>query len=125
MISTTSTFPDSIDPLYYHSDVSIGQQEVMDQYNSYIAARNYTAAYALISEYSIFGWFADYFNMIENRISAVQAYLIDTMKADHPDQNLYTEEEPTTFTDQNRTRDLAVDDVWVSTYEEEQEEQEE
>lgn len=121
MIDATSTFPDAIDTLYYHSDVTIGQQETMDEYTSLVNQKRYSEAYKLISNSSIFGWFADYFNMIENRINATQTYLTNTVKVEHPDQNLYTETEPTEFADQNKTRDLAVGDVWISTYENEEE----
>lgn len=114
MIETESKFPDEIDPLYYHSDISIGQQEIMDQYDALIAKNQYTEAYKLISEASVFGWFADYFNMIENRINTTQTFLTNTVDVQHPDQNLYTTEEPTQFVDQNKTRDLAVNDVWIS-----------
>lgn len=115
MIETTSNFPDEIDTLGYHSDVTIGQQEIMDQYDTLVAQNRYTEAYKLISESSIFGWFADYFNMLENRIYSTQVFLTNTLQVQHPDQNLYTTDEPTEFADNTRTRDLAVDDVWIST----------
>ena len=117
MTDVTSKFPNEIDPLSYYSDVTISQQTIMDQYNDYITQGQYSSAYDLIDQSTIFGWFASYFNMIENRISSTQTYLTKTLSAEHPDQNLYTESEPTEFADANKTRDLAVGDVWVSTYE--------
>lgn len=115
MIDAASNFPTSVDPLEYYSDVSIGQKEIMDQYDNYIAKNQYTEAYKLISESSIFGWFADYFNMVENRINSVQTYLTDMVQVEHPDQNLYTASVPVIFQDANKTRNLKNGDVWIST----------
>lgn len=115
MIDATSVFPDDIDSLGYHSDVTIGQKETMDQYDSLVAQKRYSEAYALIKDSNIFGWFADYFNLIENRISSLQTYLTNTLKVEHPDQNLYTNTVPTEFADKNKTRELKEGDTWIST----------
>ena len=115
MIETTSNFPDEIDTLGYHSDVTIGQQEIMDEYESLVAQNRYAEAYKLISESSIFGWFADYFNMLENRIYSTQVFLTNTLKVQHPDQNLYIDTVPTEFVDKNKTRELREGDTWIST----------
>lgn len=117
MINVESTYPENIDPLGYFSDVTLAQKDIMDQYNDLIEKHNYTEAYKLVSESPIFGWFADYLNAIENRIHATQVYLTDTYLIHHPDQNLYDETEPTIFKDQNKERELAVGDVWISTAE--------
>lgn len=114
MINVTSTFPTSPDVPGYWSDVNIAQKATMDQYNAYIAAGEYSKAYALISESNIFGWFADYMNAIENRILALQTFLSDTLTVKHPDQCMYNSTEPTVFKDQNSERALAVDNVWVT-----------
>lgn len=115
MIDATSVFPDDIDPLGYHSDVTIGQKDTMDQYDSLVAQKRYSEAYALIKDSNIFGWFADYFNLIENRISSLQTYLTNTLEVEHPDQNLYTNIVPTEFADKNKTRELKEGDTWIST----------
>lgn len=114
MVDVTSKFPDSVDELNYHSDVNIAQKDVMDQYEKYIQAHNYSQAYALIKNSNIFGWFADYFNMLENRIYSTQEYLLSTGRNNHPDQVMFEYEEPEQFVDQNKTRDLKVGDRWVS-----------
>lgn len=116
MIDPLSYFPDKIDPLGYWSDVSISQEDIMNQYNSYIALgtqEGYTAAYDLINQSAIFGWFANYLNAIENRICSLQDYLTN-QNFTHPDQNLYTTAEPTQFSDITSTRALAVNDVWIT-----------
>ena len=115
MVETTSQFPEKIDELHYHSDVNITQKEVYDQYEQYIQAGNYAEAYKVIDTSNLFGWFADYFNMIENRIYSTQSFVKTQGMDKHPDQNLYTEEEPTQFKDQNKTRELKDGDVWIST----------
>lgn len=115
MIDSASKFPDEIDTLRYYSDVTISQKDTMDEYVKLIGEKKYTEAYELISESTIFGWFADYFNMVENRICSTQKYLVEEAALKHPDQNLYSTDEPTQFVDYGNNRELAVDDVWIST----------
>ena len=115
MIDPSSKFPDEIDTLDYFSDVTLSQKDTTDEYVSLVNAKRYTEAYDVISNSSIFGWFADYFNMIENRINAVQSYLITNEKQKHPDQSLFSSDEPTSFVDYSNDRELADNDVWIST----------
>lgn len=114
MINASSQFPTEYDYPGYWSDVSISQKSTMDEYEAYIAAGKYTEAYELISQSNVFGWYADFLNAIENRIRALQVYLTDTLEVQHPDQDMYDDDEPTVFKDQNSERELAVDDVWVT-----------
>lgn len=115
MIETTSKFPTEIDALNYYSNVSISQKDTADNYATLVKKRQYTEAQKVLSDSDLFGWFAEYFNMIENRVYAVQNYLKNECVAKHPKQDLYTTDEPTDFQDITSTRELAVDDVWVST----------
>lgn len=44
----TNAFPDSVDPLRIFQDVNISNKNLVDQYNGYVAAGNFTAASNLI-----------------------------------------------------------------------------
>lgn len=114
MINPSSKYPDSYDTPGYWSDISISQVAEKNQYDSDIAAGKYSDAYNTVGDTNIFGWFADYFNAIENRIYALQVFLSDTLVVQHPDQDMYDSTEPTVFRDVNKERALAVDDVWVT-----------
>ena len=72
-----SNYPDSIDPMIFFQDISLTQTEVMDTYNQLILQGKYSEATDYISDqHGIYGYFADYFNAIENRIYHLQEYLL-------------------------------------------------
>ena len=113
MIDVTSNYPTSIDPLMYCSDISIAQSETISEYEQYIAAGNYEDAYDLLENTNIFGWFADYLNMLENRIYTLQTYLLEG-GIGHSEQCLYSNSEPVIYEDRIETRSLAENDIWVT-----------
>lgn len=113
MINTTSTYPNSIDPLIYCSDVSVSKMDAVSQYENYISNGSYKLAYNSIDEAGVFGWYAKYLNLLENRIRSLQTHL-NEISDQHPDQSLYSDSEPVTFRDITKSRSLLINDVWVT-----------
>ncbi len=72
-----SYFPNKVDEMIFFQDNNLENVEVMNHYNELIAQGKYTEANDYISQQeSIYGFFADFFNLIENRIYTTQEYLV-------------------------------------------------
>lgn len=77
MINTISYFPNGIDPMIFFQDNDLDKVEVIDNYNKLISIGKYTDANKYIqSKENVYGYFADLFNAIENRIYSLQSYLL-------------------------------------------------
>lgn len=71
-----SVYPDKIDEMTFFQDVSLNTIEYMNQYQNLISKEKYTDADNYINDQTgIYGYFACFFNMLENRIFALQNYL--------------------------------------------------
>lgn len=72
-----SNYPDSIDPMIFFQDIDLTQAGTMEAYNGLISQGRYSeAADFMDSQEGIHGYFPDYLNAIENRIYALQEYLL-------------------------------------------------
>lgn len=82
MINPKSTYPDIVDPMTFFHDISLNNIAIMKEYEKLITENNYDDANALIESKKgmIFGYFADYCNLIENRIYNLQNYLLQIDK---------------------------------------------
>ncbi len=76
LCSPISGYPEQIDPLIFFQDVDLEKQKIMQVYNDLISQGKYGKASEYISRQEIHGYFADYFNAIENRIYNLQEYLL-------------------------------------------------
>lgn len=76
MCDTRSYFPDGIDPMLFFQDNDLEHIDIINNYNKLIALGKYTEANNYIKLHrDVYGYFADYFNAIENRIYNTQKYL--------------------------------------------------
>lgn len=72
-----SYFPNKIDEMVFFQDNNLEKVEIMNHYNKLIAQGKYSEASGFISQQEdIYGFFADFFNLIENRIYNTQEYLL-------------------------------------------------
>jgi len=72
-----SFYPAKIDPLIFFQDVDLDNVEIMGIYNDLISKGKYSEANEYInSQEGICGYFADFFNAIENRIYNLQEHLL-------------------------------------------------
>ncbi len=77
LLNPLSKYPDSVDPMIFFQDINLTQVEAMDTYGRLISQGSYKQANDYIAgQDGIHGWFADYFNAIENRIYKLQEYLL-------------------------------------------------
>lgn len=77
LCNTISHYPDGIDDMIFFQDNDLEKAKVMNHYNHLIAQVDYNEANEYISRQSnIYGYFADFFNAIENRIYSLQESLL-------------------------------------------------
>lgn len=87
-----SFYPAKIDPLLFFQDGSLDTIEIINAYNALISKGKYSEASEYINRQSgICGYFADFFNAIENRIYNLQEHLL-TIKPKQP--FILSDEEP-------------------------------
>lgn len=73
-----SYFPNKIDEMIFFQDNDLEKVEVMKHYNELVAQGSYSEANDYISQQEgVYGFFADFFNLIENRIYNTQEYLLN------------------------------------------------
>lgn len=88
----TSYYPEKIDEMIFFQDNDIAKVEIMNRYNTLISQEKYDEANDYINQQKgVYGSFADYFNLIENKIYSTQEYLLSKQKKQ---LFVYDEEEP-------------------------------
>ena len=77
LCNTTSVYPSGIDRMIFFQDNNLDKVEIINEYEKLIAQGKYDQANAFINQQEgIYGYFADFFNAIENRIFNTQEYLL-------------------------------------------------
>ncbi len=93
-----SSFPDKVDEMTFFQDISLDKKEIMDTYDALVAQKRYTEASEYMDQQSgIFGYFADFFNLLENRIYQLQDHILQKEK-ENPFVSTTGTTEPTTIT---------------------------
>lgn len=100
MIVEASQYPEQIDSMSFFQDNSLDLTDSINRYNSLIYQKKYEQANESIGQQeNIQGYFAHCFNAIENRIEALQTYLL-TKRPKEP--FIHSDVEPTsTQTNEN------------------------
>ena len=74
----SSCYPNGVDPMLFFQDNALEKIDIMNTYNKLISQGKYTEASEYISQQEgVYGYFADFFNAIENRIYNLQDYLLN------------------------------------------------
>lgn len=77
LCNTESYYPKGIDPMIFFQDNDLEKINIINTYNDYIFQGKYTKASEYIEQQKgVYGYFADFFNAIENRIFKLQEYLL-------------------------------------------------
>ena len=94
-----SYYPNKIDEMIFFQDINLENIEIMNHYNDLISQGKYSEASDYINQQKdIYGFFADFFNLIENRIYSLQEYLLNKPPKKQP-FIFYNEEEHFSFGD--------------------------
>lgn len=79
-ISIESNYPTAIDEMLFFQDNSIDKMPIIQHYENLISQGKYDEANDYISQQDVYGYFADYFNGMENRIYSLQKHLLTKTK---------------------------------------------
>lgn len=80
-----SHYPEKIDDMTFFQDASLDNIEIIKHYNALITEGKYNEANEYINQQEgIYGYFADFFNLIENRIYSLQEYLLTKPPKNQP-----------------------------------------
>ena len=102
LIDSVSYYPNKVDDMIFFQDNNIEKTEIISQYENLISQGKYDEANAFINQQeNVYGYFADFFNAIENRIYNLQNYLLTKQKIN---PFVYDDEEPTSVTS---------DTIWI------------
>lgn len=78
LCNPVSYYPNKVDEMVFFQDNNLEKIEIINHYNSLIADGKYNEASNYIEQQEgIYGFFADYLNLIENRIYALQEHLLN------------------------------------------------
>ncbi len=81
LCSSVSDYPNKIDDMTFFQDNNLENIEIINHYNNLIAQGKYSEASDYISQQEgVYGFFADYFNLIENRLDTLQEHLLNKPK---------------------------------------------
>ena len=90
--NSVSYYPFKIDDRIFFQDNSLDNLDIINTYNNLIAQGKYTEASNYINQQkNVYGYFADFFNAIENRIFTLQSFLL-TKQKNNP--HVYSDVEP-------------------------------
>ncbi len=87
-----TSFPTYIDDRHFFQDVTIEQVPIMQKYNGFINVKAYTAATEYIHEQDVTFYGAWILNMLEDRLIAIENYLLE--EVEKPDLVTYSDTEP-------------------------------
>lgn len=77
LCNPVSHYPDKIDEMTFFQDNDLEKKEIINAYNGLVAQGKYSEAAEFINQQKgIYGFFGDFFNLIENRIYNLQEYLL-------------------------------------------------
>lgn len=120
-----SYYPNKIDEMTFFQDNNLEKVEIMNHYNELISQGKYDEANNYIGQQEgIYGFFADCFNLIENRIYNTQEYLLNKPPKKQP-FIYYDEEEHFSmsdlhiFTDNDEEEDMSTIELFSDDDEEE------
>lgn len=105
LYNSASYYPDKVDNMIFFQDNNIKKTEIINTYNNLISQGNYREADDYINhQKDVYGWFADFFNAIENRIYNLQDYLLSKPPKKQP--FIFTDEE-------NELSLISLETIWI------------
>lgn len=125
LCNPTSCYPNKIDEMIFFQDNDLEKVEIMNHYNELIAQSKYTEASDYISQQeNVYGFFADFFNLIENRIYNTQEYLLNKPPKKQPfiyydEEEHFSMSDLHVFTDTDEAEDMSTIELFSDDDEEE------
>ncbi len=111
--------------MIFFQDNNLDNAEIMDHYNNLISQGKYSEASDYINQQEgVYGFFADFFNLIENRIYNLQDYLLNKPLKKQPftyydDKEHFPINDISIFTDIDEEEDLSSISLFTDSEEQE------
>ena len=102
-MNASTAFPQKIDDLLFYQDIDAAAAGISDHYQKLLRSGRYTEAADYLQKTGLPHYGADLFNLIENRIHAVQTYLSQNDPPTNP--HIISETEPS---------DAPPDAIWIN-----------
>ena len=81
LCNTMSDYPGEIDDMTFFQDNDLENVEIIDQYENLISQGKYSEADTFINQQEgVYGYFADFFNLLENKIYSLQEHILTKEK---------------------------------------------
>ena len=111
LCNPASAYPGKVDEMTFFQDNNLAKIEIVNQYNLLTRQEKYNEANDYMNQQEgIYGFFADFFNLIENRIYNLQEYLLQKPTKKQPfiyyAEKRYPPLEISVFTDTDEEEDL-------------------
>lgn len=112
LCNPVSYYPNKIDEMIFFQDNNIEKMEIINHYNNLIAQEKYSEASKYINQQEgIYGYFACYLNLIENRIEKLQEYLLNKPEKKQPfiyydEEERFSVNDITMFNDEDKEENL-------------------
>lgn len=102
--NTKSNFPDTVDDLYFLSDISLETQHIYKRHKQLVSDGKYSEASDYLNQQTgITPVNADFFNMLENRIYNTQIHVLAKEKIN-----------PVFYSDISEADDISKSPIWIS-----------
>lgn len=108
-----SYYPNKVDEMTFFQDNNLEKMEIINHYNDLIAQEKYSEVSDYINQQEgVYGFFADFCNLIENRIYTLQEHLLNKSPKKQPfvyyDEEVhFSIEELHIFSDTDEEEDLS------------------
>lgn len=85
LCNPVSYYPSKVDEMTFFQDNNLEKIEIINHYNDIVAQKKYSEASDYINQQEdVYGFFADYLNLIENRIYTLQEHLLNKPSKKQP-----------------------------------------
>ena len=105
-MDATTKFPSEIDDRIYFQEVDLNHLDAKKSFETYMDAQDYDTAVNSLKSSGVFYYGADVLNLFENRLVAIEEYLMDESEA--PALTAFQTAEPMV------TSSMSVGFTWIS-----------
>lgn len=117
-VSNAGTIPNRVDDLIFFEDINKDQITIWNEFERVMATGDYNAAQTFIKGYAdVHGYFGDLYNLMVNRIKAVQNFLVlNQTNINNATGSFSSFKKPEIFVYQNEPdapKNILKDQVWI------------
>lgn len=112
LCNPASYYPGKVDKMIFFQDNNLEKIEIINNYENLAAQGKYSEANDYINQQEgVYGFFADFFNLIENRIYSLQEYLLSKPPKQQP--FIYYDEIDVLTGEEKKLPEAATNTIWI------------